>query len=149
MFILKELPRGSQRLGVFLLPENKKAPVKTEAAGLALDRCKKDNLIITFDQDLTKRKIKTALSLVVERFSLVEMRRIELLEICPPVDKMTASRGLCFFKTLKVRQLWTRFDRDFVRSSNQLFQLHGSRHHPEYVRMSRRSTSRQRGPLCP
>lgn len=74
---------------------NKKAPVKTEAAGLALDRCKKDILIITFAQDLTKRKIKTALSLVVERFLVVEMRRIELLRVCSPVNKKSQfSRGL-------------------------------------------------------
>ena len=45
------------------------------------------NYFITFDHNLTESKIKTALTLTVERSCMVEMRRIELLYVCLTKDK--------------------------------------------------------------
>ena len=87
--------------------------MRRRLAGVALYRCKKDSFIITFDQNLTKRKTKNRKTLVVERFLMVEMRRIELLAICSPVNKMTARRGLSCFLLPKVHRLWTRFVPNF------------------------------------
>lgn len=49
---------------------------------------KEIDFIITFDHNLSKGKIKNRKTLAVERFFVVEMRRIELLQNCSPVNKM-------------------------------------------------------------
>lgn len=45
------------------------------------------NYFITFDHNLTERKIKTVQILMVERSCMVEMRRIELLRVCLTKDR--------------------------------------------------------------